>query len=703
MGGYATSATMGLMSQSLDKPYDAAATERKIGARWEETGYANPDNLPARHTDPFVVMLPPPNVTGTLHIGHALENSLTDCLVRFRRMQGRKVLWLPGTDHAGIATQRVVEKKLKKERDKRPVDIGREEFLKEVWAWREEYGDRIYQQLKRMGASLDFSRSRFTMDEPYEKAVQEAFSHYHEKGWIYQGRRIVNWCPRCRTSLSDLELEYEEKKDFLYYIDYPIVDGDDAIRVATTRPETMFGDTAIAVHPDDKRWKKFIGKDVAIPLTDRTIPVIADDGIEMEFGTGALKVTPAHDFSDAQIGERHDLPAIQVIDERGKMNENAPESYRDLKVADAQKKVVEDLEAAGALPKTEPLTHNVSLCYRCNQRIEPLLSKQWFLKMSELAKAASAAYESGKVKVTPNRWLRVALDRLAVEHDWCISRQLWWGHKIPIEGEEDVLDTWFSSALWPFATLGWPEKTDDLKSYYPGHWMTSARDILFLWINRMVFSGVEFMGEAPFAEVFIHPTVLTKGGKRMSKSLGTGIDPIELIDKYGADATRFGLLWQTTGVQDIRFDESAIAAGRKFSNKIWNATRYVLMNTEGTNVPDKRPAGNSAADTAILEALDIAIVELTDNLERLRFGQALEGFYEFFWHNYCDIYLEQTKTRSDDAAKEVLLWILAESIKALHPFIPFITDELWEHLPHDASSKLPLMVAPFPTGKALPK
>ena len=685
-----------VMAKELDKRYDAAATEQKVGARWDKEGLANPDHLPQRHQEPFVVMLPPPNVTGSLHMGHALEDSLTDCLVRFRRMQGRRTLWLPGTDHAGIATQRVVEKKIKKERKQTRFDLGREKFLEEVWAWKEEYGDRIYQQLKRLGASLDFSRARFTMDEAYVKAVETAFTHYHEKGWIYQGERITNWCARCGTSLSDLELEYEEKKDFLYSIDYPLTQGKGSVTVATTRPETMFGDTAIAVHPEDKRYKDLIGQEVKLPLTDRTIPIIADAYIDREFGTGALKVTPAHDFADAEIGERHELPSIQAINERGRMSEHVPETYRDMKVGEAQKQVVKDLEAGGYLSGIEPLTHNVAVCYRCGERIEPLLSKQWFLKMSELATAAAKAYEEGRVRIEPERWTRVALERLQNEHDWCISRQLWWGHKIPIDGEEDVLDTWFSSALWPFATLGWPEKTDDLAAFYPGHWMTSARDILFLWINRMVFSGMEFMEAAPFTEVFIHPTVLTKKGQRMSKSLGTGIDPIELIDQYGADATRFGLLWQTTGVQDIRFDESAIAAGRKFCNKVWNATRYVLMSAEGASVPEAAPEPNTDEDRAILEAYQQAVDALTENLDRLRFGQALEGFYEFFWHTYCDVYLEQTKLRSDDTAKAVLLYVLAGSIRALHPFIPFITDELWEHLPHNKASRLSLMVAHWP-------
>jgi len=710
------------MPRELSKHYDAKATEQRANARWEADQFANPDKLPARHTEPFVIMLPPPNVTGSLHMGHALEDTVTDTLVRMKRMQGYKVLWLPGTDHAGIATQRVVEKKIKKEQNKTRWDLGREKFLEEVWAWKEEYGDRIYQQLKRIGASLDYSRARFTMDEGYVKAVETAFHHYKDKGWIYKGTRVINWCYRCGTSLSDLELEYVEAKDYLYQIVYPFADpsagsprlrsgqaGQAGITAATTRPETMFGDTAVAVHPDDDRWKDIVGQKVTLPLTDRSIPIIADDTIDLEFGTGALKVTPAHDFADAEIGERHQLEAPQVITDRGKMadNEFVPEALRGKNIAEARETTVRELEASGALIGTEPLTHNVATCYRCGTVVEPIPSEQWFLKMGELAKMAAAAYESDGVSVEPERWKRVALDRLANERDWCISRQLWWGHKIPVDGEEDVLDTWFSSALWPFATLGWPDsvetssgkpaKGSDLDLYYPGHWMTSDRGILFLWQNRMVFSGLEFMGKLPFTKLYIHPTVLTKSGQRMSKSLGTGIDPLELIDQHGADAVRFGLLWQATGVQDIRFDESAILAGKKFTNKIWNATRYALGTVgEEAVVPSERPKGETEEDQVILTALERATTTVTEEIEQLRYGQALETFYEFFWHQFCDVYLEQTKVRSDEMAKQVLLWVLSVSLRTLHPFMPFLTDELWEQLPHEEQNKIALPIAPWP-------
>src|SRR3989344_2337981 len=710
------------MPRELSKHYDAKATEQRANARWEADQFANPDKLPARHTEPFVIMLPPPNVTGSLHMGHALEDTVTDTLVRMKRMQGYKVLWLPGTDHAGIATQRVVEKKIKKEQNKTRWDLGREKFLEEVWAWKEEYGDRIYQQLKRIGASLDYSRARFTMDEGCVKAVETAFHHYKDKGWIYKGTRVINWCYRCGTSLSDLELEYVEAKDYLYQIVYPFADpsagsprlrsgqaGQAGITAATTRPETMFGDTAVAVHPDDDRWKDIVGQKVTLPLTDRSIPIIADDTIDLEFGTGALKVTPAHDFADAEIGERHQLEAPQVITDRGKMadNEFVPEALRGKNIAEARETTVRELEASGALIGTEPLTHNVATCYRCGTVVEPIPSEQWCLKMGELAKMAAAAYESDGVSVEPERWKRVALDRLANERDWCISRQLWWGHKIPVDGEEDVLDTWFSSALWPFATLGWPDsvetssgkpaKGSDLDLYYPGHWMTSDRGILFLWQNQMVFSGLEFMGKLPFTKLYIHPTVLTKSGQRMSKSLGTGIDPLELIDQHGADAVRFGLLWQATGVQDIRFDESAILAGKKFTNKIWNATRYALGTVgEEAVVPSERPKGETEEDQVILTALERATTTVTEEIEQLRYGQALETFYEFFWHQFCDVYLEQTKVRSDEMAKQVLLWVLSVSLRTLHPFMPFLTDELWEQLPHEEQNKIALPIAPWP-------
>ncbi|MEK7149845.1 MAG: class I tRNA ligase family protein, partial [Patescibacteria group bacterium] len=574
------------MNDAFSRPYDPKNVEDKIYKLWEKSGYFNPDVLCSRGSDTgsrrsperckkgsFTICLPPPNVTGSLHMGHALNATIQDILIRKKRMEGYKTLWIPGTDHAGIATQNVVEKQLKKEGISRH-QLGKEKFLEKVWEWKEKYGDIILDQLKKIGASCDWSRTAFTMDENYSKAVQEAFKRYYDKGWIYQGERVVNWCPRCGTSLSDLELEYEEEKGKLYYIKYPIkitnnqkLITDNYITVATTRPETMLGDSAIAVNPKDKRYKDFIGKTAILPISlserstegrqNREIPIIADILIDEKFGTGAVKVTPAHDFTDAEIGQRHNLPIYKIIDERGKMTAEAGEIYSGLKIAECREKVVEELKKLGLLEKEEDYIHSVAKCYRCGSAVEPLPSLQWFLKMGELAKLAIKAVESGKVKFHPKRWEKVYLDWLSKVKDWCISRQIWWGHKIPIEGSEDVLDTWFSSALWPFATLGWPasvkttagkpQPTGDLKEFYPTNVLSTARDIINLWVGRMVFSGMEFMNKAPFSDVIIHATILTKDGKRMSKSLGTGIDPMTLIEKYGADATRFGLIWQSMG------------------------------------------------------------------------------------------------------------------------------------------------------------
>ncbi|OHA49037.1 MAG: hypothetical protein A2806_01695 [Candidatus Terrybacteria bacterium RIFCSPHIGHO2_01_FULL_48_17] len=688
----------------LPKAYNPMQTEEKIYRIWEKSGFFNPDNLPGKRRENFVVMMPPPNITGSLHLGHALEAAATDCLIRMKRMQGYRTLYFPGTDHAGIATQNKVEKELKKEGLGRH-DLGREKFLERVWTWREKYGGIILEQFKKLGTSADWSRQRFTMDKEYVKAVEAAFMHYYDKGWIYKGERVVHFCTRCATSLSDLELEYKEEQGKLWYIKYPIGGqrsevGNQYIVVATTRPETMLGDTAVAVHPDDTRYKALIGKTVELPLAERIIPIIADTAVEQEFGTGAVKVTPAHDFIDANIGERHELSRIKIIGEDGRITPEAPKKYHGMKVKEARETVVEDLTVKGFLEKTEDYTHNVAICYRCETPIEPLPSPQWFLKMKELTQTAKRAYQSGRVRIAPERFRQVAIEWLDNERDWCISRQLWWGHQIPIPGEKDVLDTWFSSALWPFATLGWPEKTKGLETYYPTQWMTCAREILNLWIERMVFSGLEFMGKEPYAEIWIHPTVLTKEGKRMSKSLGTGIDPLELIRQYGADAIRFGLLWQITGLQDIKFDESALIAGKKFLNKIWNAARFVLHHTEKISIPETPPISEHKEDQKILASLNVHISRVEKEIAILRFGQALEIFYSFFWHEFCDEYLEHAKQRTDVAAKETLLWVLTTSLKILHPFIPFITEELWGILPHGNKPSL-LMVAEWPASSNL--
>ncbi len=681
----------------LNKAYDPKQTEEKIYKLWEESGFFNPDNLPKTHKKPYTIVIPPPNVTGELHMGHALNSVIQDILIRTKRMQGYKTLWLPGTDHAGIATQNVVEKKLRKEGKSR-FDLGREAFVKEVWDWKNKYGDIILGQFKKIGCSCDWSRTRFTMDEGYSKAVKEAFMQYHKKGLLYKGKRVVNWCPRCQTSLSDLELEYVEEKAHLWFIKYPLVgESGKFITVATTRPETMLGDTAVAVNPKDERYKNIVGKKATLPLVNKEIPVIADILIDSTFGTGAVKVTPAHDTTDYEIGQRHKLEMPQVIDERGKMI-NVPAAYQGLKVIEAREKVVADLQSLGLIEKIEDYTHQVPKCYRCNSTIELIPSLQWFLKMQELAKMAKKPVEKGKIKFHPESFEKPYLDWLANIKDWCISRQIWWGHKIPIDGEEDVLDTWFSSALWPFATLGWPDKTQDLKTFYPTAVLSTARDILNLWVARMIFSGLEFMGENPFKDVIIHATVQTKDGKRMSKSLGTGINPMDLVEKYGADATRFGLAFQIMGGQDMRFVEDNIMMGRKFCNKIWNASKFV-MNQVGesqyaASELNFKKEKLSERNEKILQELDKIVKSISKDIESFNFGKAAHDIYDFFWHNFCDVCIEESKKNQDEQTKKTLLYTLLTSLKLLHPFIPFITEEIYQQLP--VKGKKTLIIEDWP-------
>ncbi|MBU4082494.1 class I tRNA ligase family protein, partial [Patescibacteria group bacterium] len=595
-------------------------------------------------------------------------------------MQGFKTLWVPGTDHAGIATQNVVEKKLKKEGLNRHI-LGKEIFLEKIWEWREEYGDLILEQLKKMGSSCDWSRTAFTMDENYQDAVKAAFLHYYKKGWIYQGERVINWCVKCQTSLSDLELEHKEEKGHLWYIKYP------QITVATTRPETMLGDTAVAVNPRDKRYKKLIGQKIILPLTGREIPIIADRTIDPEFGTGAVKVTPAHSMADAEIALRNNLPAIQVINTLGKMTEKAGARFEGLSVLDARQKVVEELEKEGLLEKTEDYLHQIPHCYRCDRAIEPLVSQQWFLKMDELAKVAMEAVKSGKVKFHPKRWEKVYFDWLDNIRDWCISRQIWWGHKIPIDGVDDVLDTWFSSALWPFAVLGWPKKTKDLREFYPTDTVSTARDIINLWVSRMIFSGLEFNKKPPFKDVIIHATILNKDGQRMSKSLGTGRNPLELVSQYGADATRFGMIYQVLNNQDIKFAEENILMGKKFANKIWNANRFVLAQIGNAKiiVPDAKSLAKNknltAADKRILKKLSAITKKIDKNLENFQFGKAAHSLYDFFWHDFCDKYIEEAKKQDNLQTKKILAFILLNSLKLLHPFMPFVTETIYQKLP----------------------
>ena len=685
---------------NLDKTYNPKQVEDKTYKFWLDSGFFNPDKLPGlsagrQRKKSYTIVIPPPNVTGSLHMGHTLNATIQDVLIRWKRMSGFKTLWLPGTDHAGIATQNAVEKKLKKE-NKTRFDLGREEFIKEAWKWKEEYGDIILNQFKKIGCSCDWSRTRFTMDEDYAKAVNYAFLYYYKKGWIYQAERVVNWCPRCATSLSDLELEYKEEKGKLWFIRYG------SVVVATTRPETMLGDTAVAVSPKDNKYKDLIGRKVVLPLTNREIPIIADRLVDSEFGTGAVKVTPAHDLVDYQIAQNHNLESIKIIDEKDRITKKAPQKYQGLKVSEAREMIIKDLEAQGLLEKTEDYLHQIPRCYRCGTAVGLIPSLQWFLKMDQLAKLAEEPVRKGKIKIHPKNFEKSYLNWLKNVKDWCISRQIWWGHKIPLGGEADVLDTWFSSALWPLATLGWPKKTKDLKVFYPTDVLSTARDIINLWVARMIFSGMEFVKKIPFKDVYVHATILTKEGKRMSKSLGTGIDPLKLIDEYGADATRFGIIYQIMGNQDVRFSIDSIVMGKKFCNKIWNASRFVLSKI--TNENEKEPSSFekelgsfsafSAADKKILKKLNQTIKSVNKDLEEFKFGKAAHVLYDFFWHDFCDKYIEEFKTHTWKGSsvsnsklkttaqnQKIILYVLLNSLKLLHPFVPFITEEIYQQLP----------------------
>jgi len=718
----------------MEKRYRAKKIEPKIYKFWEKGNFFNPDKVKSSKKSTFTIVLPPPNITGSLHMGHALNGVVQDVLIRWRRMQGFKALWVPGTDHAGIATQNVVEKQLKKQGLTR-FDLGREKFLKKVWEWKRKYGNIILDQYKKIGASCDWSRNVFTMDPQYVRAVYTAFEHYFQRGWIYRAERAVNWCPRCQTSLSDLELEYKEKKGYLWYIKYPLVKNGkpskDYVVVATTRPETMLGDTAVAVNPKDRRYKNLVGKTALLPLVNREIPIIADSLVDPKFGTGALKITPAHSLVDYQIGLKHGLEMVQVIDEEAKITREAPRIYRGLNVEEARKRILKDLEKKGFLVKKEDYIHKIPRCYRCGTVVEVILSRQWFLKMNKLAKLAIDSLEKGKVRFHPPRWKKVYLDWLKNIRDWCISRQIWWGQRLPVwfcqqekekffisfekpkrcqickkckpRQSEDVFDTWFSSALWPFAVFGWPQKTRDLKRFYPTDVLSTAHDIINLWVARMIFSARELTKKNPFKDVVIHATVLTKEGKRMSKSLGTGIDPLDLIEKYGADATRFGLAWQITGLQDMRFDETHIVAGEKFCNKIWNASRFVLLQLGESKFNLKRkPQPLTQNDKRILKLLNQTIKGINKNLTTFRFGKAIQQIYHFFWHDFCDFYIEEAKKQIKEAktqkeketTQKVLLYVLVNSLKLLHPFMPFITEEIYQRLP--LRSKKALIIEKWP-------
>ncbi|MHB1405726.1 MAG: valine--tRNA ligase [Desulfitobacteriaceae bacterium] len=702
-------------STELSSVYDPGSVEGKWYRFWEESGFFRAKV--EEDKKPFSIVMPPPNVTGSLHLGHAMDSTIQDILTRFRRMQGYNTLWLPGTDHAGIATQAKVEEQLTKEGLSRH-DLGREKFLERVWAWKGQYGGRITQQLRRLGASCDWSRERFTMDEGCSQAVREVFVDLFHKGLIYRGNYIVNWCPRCHTTISDIEVEHVDREGQLSHLRYSVKGSNESLVVATTRPETMLGDTAVAVHPEDERYQHLIGKTVILPLVQREIPVIADEYVDREFGTGAVKITPAHDTNDFEIGLRHNLPEVKVLDKEARMNENAGK-YQGLDRYEARKQILADLEAEGVLVKVEKHDHAVGECYRCSTVIEPMVSKQWFVKMEPLAKPAMKVVRDDSLTFVPDRFAKIYLGWLENIRDWCISRQLWWGHRIPVwyceecgaeicakedpvtcptcgahklEQDPDVLDTWFSSALWPFSTLGWPQPTPELKHFYPTSVLVTGRDIIFFWVARMIFTALEFQHEVPFRQVMIHGLVLDAQGRKMSKSLGNGVDPIEVIEKYGADTLRFMLVTGNTPGNDLRFHPERLEATRNFANKIWNASRFVLMNLEDY---EEGPRGElTLADRWILSRYQATAEDVSKALERYDLGEAARLLYEFVWSEFCDWYIEASKIRLYDrtdtparhTAQSVLFEVLEGTMRLLHPFMPFLTEEIWQHLPHNGDS-----------------
>ena len=698
--------------------------EDRLYNEWMEKKYFHA--VPDSSKTPYTIVIPPPNITGQLHMGHALDNTLQDILIRWKRMQGYCALWLPGTDHASIATEARIVETMAKEGLKKE-DIGREKFLERAWEWKRVYGGRIVEQLKKLGSSCDWDRERFTMDEGLSKAVLEVFVRLYEKGLIYRGDRIINWCPKCCTSISDAEVEHEEQDGSFWHIRYPIKDSGGFVTVATTRPETMLGDTAVAVNPEDERYSDLIGKTVILPLMDREIPVIADSYVDKEFGTGVVKITPAHDPNDFEVGLRHDLQQIRVMDDRAVMNENAGK-YAGMERYEARKRIVEDLRELGLLEKIENHSHNVGTCYRCDTVIEPILSRQWFVKMKPLAEPAIEAVRNGTIKFVPERFSKIYFNWMENIQDWCISRQLWWGHRIPayycqgcgemtvareqpdtcpicgssnLEQDPDTLDTWFSSALWPFSTLGWPEKTKDLEYFYPTDVLVTGYDIIFFWVARMIFSGLEHMGKEPFSHVFIHGIVRDAQGRKMSKSLGNGIDPLEVIGKYGTDALRFALTTGNSPGNDLRFSTEKVEAGRNFANKIWNATRFVLMNfDEDADFSRVDRSKFTTADKWILSRANTLAREVTENLDNFELGIALQKIYEFIWEEFCDWYIELVKPRLFDRedptrleAQWVLNHVLGVAMKLLHPYMPFVTEEIYRNLINDDDS---IMISAWP-------
>lgn len=696
----------------IAKQYDPSTVESRLYKLWCDKGYFHAEVNPDKK--PFTIVMPPPNITGQLHMGHALDNMMQDAIIRFKRMQGYEALWLPGTDHASIATEVKIIDALAKE-GKTKYDLGRDKFLHRAWEWKAQYGGRIVEQLKRIGSSCDWQRERFTMDEGCSKAVTQIFISLYNKGLIYQGNRIINWCPECKTALSDAEVEYEEQDSFLWHIKYRIEGSDEYLIVATTRPETMLGDTGIAVNPADERYKNVVGKNVILPIVNKPIPVVADEYVELDFGTGVVKMTPAHDPNDFEVAKRHNLPVIRVMNDDGTMNEQAGLEFEGMDRFECRKKIVDMLKDLGLMEKIEPYKHNVGHCYRCKTVVEPMISKQWFVSMKELAEPAIEAVRSGKTCFVPDRFSRTYFNWMENIRDWCISRQLWWGHRIPayyceqcghthvasqkpevcckcgcteLKQDEDVLDTWFSSALWPFSTLGWPEKTKELEYFYPTNVLVTGYDIIFFWVARMIFSGINAMGEVPFDHVLIHGIVRDSQGRKMSKSLGNGIDPIEVIDKYGADALRFSLAMGNSPGNDMRFYWEKVEAYRNFANKIWNASRFVMMNLEGGSILPIEECNLDAADKWILSRFNGAVREVTENMEKYELGMAAQRLYDFMWSEFCDWYIELTKPRlygtdadEKNTALSVLCFVLAGTMKLLHPFMPFITEEIYTHLP----------------------
>lgn len=709
--------------KTLNKTYNPSDVEDRLYKTWVDNGYFTPEI--DENKKPFTIVIPPPNVTGQLHMGHALDETLQDILIRYKRMSGFSTLWVPGTDHAGIATQIKVEEFLRKEEGLTRYDLGREKFTERVWEWKKLYGDRIINQLKKLGSSCDWTRERFTMDETLSKAVKKVFVSLYEKGLIYQGNRIINWCPSCTTALSDAEVEYSEQAGHFWHIKYPVKDSDEFVIIATTRPETLLGDTAVAVHPEDERYANLVGKMLILPLVGREIPIVADEYVDKEFGTGAVKITPAHDPNDFEVGLRHNLECIKVMNDDATINRFGGK-YEGLDRYEARKQIVADLEAEGLLLKIEDHAHNVGGCYRCGTTVEPITSKQWFVKMQPLAKEALRVVEDGTIKFSPERLTKTYTNWMENVHDWCISRQLWWGHRIPafycdecgettvteeditvcpkcggkVHQDEDVLDTWFSSALWPFSTLGWPEETEDFKYFFPTDVLVTGYDIIFFWVARMIFSSMEHTGKAPFSNVLFHGLVRDAQGRKMSKSLGNGIDPLEVIEQYGADALRFTLATGNSPGNDMRFSTERVEASRNFANKIWNASRFVLMNLKIDKLELPDASEMTLEDKWILDKYNSLVREVTENLDKFELGIAVGKLYDFIWDEYCDWYIELVKPRlydeecpSNRAAQQTLAYVLSNTLKLLHPFMPFITEEIWQQLPHEGES---IVIASWP-------